>query len=109
MNVFVEWNQIGYVCGPVKTPSDLIKNKDKLCGGGPGEKCLMCKAIKIPKEMPPIPEKERIKGIVNFLEYQKTKRVWRDMTPLEKLGQIAIFISDKPDERKLISKFGGVR
>eukprot|EP00972_Heterocapsa_arctica_P063766 9407494-Heterocapsa_arctica.AAC.1 len=51
MKVIVEYNQIGKVCHQIKTLQELIKNKDKLCGGGPKTGCLMCRAIKETREM----------------------------------------------------------
>eukprot|EP00972_Heterocapsa_arctica_P095990 14162134-Heterocapsa_arctica.AAC.1 len=55
-----------------------MENKDKLCGGGPKTGCLMCKAIRESREMTPIPEPVRIKGIVKFLADQKEKKTWKD-------------------------------
>eukprot|EP00972_Heterocapsa_arctica_P017246 2549068-Heterocapsa_arctica.AAC.1 len=61
MNVSVEHDHIGETCCTVKTPEDLTTDKDKLCGGGKNTKCLMCKSLKITKEMTPIPEVDRVK------------------------------------------------
>eukprot|EP00972_Heterocapsa_arctica_P050358 7403277-Heterocapsa_arctica.AAC.1 len=103
MDVIVQFDQIGETCCTVKTPEDLTNNKILLCGGGPNTKCLMCKSIKTTKEMSPIPEMDKVKGICKFLA-DKAEKTWKEMTPMEQLVLIAISFSDKPEERQLLSQ-----
>eukprot|EP00972_Heterocapsa_arctica_P035690 5251165-Heterocapsa_arctica.AAC.1 len=56
-----------------------------------------------------IPEIDKVKGICYFLAKQKTDPAWADKSPMEQLGDIAVYMSNKPKERKFVSQYGAVR
>eukprot|EP00972_Heterocapsa_arctica_P035905 5281436-Heterocapsa_arctica.AAC.1 len=69
----------------------------------------MCKSINTTRDMWAIPEIDKVKGISKFLADKNAEKTWTEMSLMEQLGIIAVYMSDKPKERKLLSQFGAVR
>eukprot|EP00972_Heterocapsa_arctica_P101721 14987356-Heterocapsa_arctica.AAC.1 len=70
---------------------------------------MMSKSIRTTKEMWAIPEIDKVRGICTLLAKKKTEPAWAEKNPMEQLGDIAVFMSDKPKERTLLSQYGAVR
>eukprot|EP00972_Heterocapsa_arctica_P046480 6860367-Heterocapsa_arctica.AAC.1 len=56
-----------------------------------------------------IPDIEKVRGICDFLAKHKKDPAWAAKSPMEQLGDIVVYKSDKPNERKLLSQYGAVR